>query len=375
VRRLPREHTSSYGRTQPLKIQSQRGPIRYTSCDAGLRTVSPSGRLSGITANFEHDPASTWQCRVEPANRWTNAHTGTDPADTATSCHGLLAPVGRVGRVGHLAARQHPGLRGDPERVRFPPACPGHRSTDSQPAGDPDARRLDAVTAALAAGCDLLHTHAAARPDGSRLGRSEWVGMRVLSSRPRQHDFLFNTQRPCSWVAQVGAKVGARHQATPGDVQPLLAQVNATLGHVTATVALLPRRFDIRKAEIMRLFWARPSCPVDGDACNERPGNADRSAKQQDQELVPSRRIRVDPCCGRSDERLAGPGQIAAAYKRRARDSDLVRQWQRVGIDGDAQAEGRRPRATKSRNIGIGIGVVANQRQLESVRCSRRFLE
>ncbi len=51
----------------------------------------------------------------------------------------------------------------------------------------------------------------------------------MLSSRLGQLDFLFNPQKLCSWAAQVGANVHS-HRAMPGDVQPLTAQVNATLG-------------------------------------------------------------------------------------------------------------------------------------------------
>ncbi len=45
-------------------------------------------------------------------------------------------------------------------------------------------------------------------------------------------EVLFNRQKPSPCAALVGAKVGANvhsHQATPGDVQPPLLLVNATL--------------------------------------------------------------------------------------------------------------------------------------------------
>jgi hypothetical protein len=45
--------------------------------------------------------------------------------------------------------------------------------------------------------------------------------------------FSVNRQKPGSWAALVGAKVGANvhsHQAMPGDVQPALPQVNGTPG-------------------------------------------------------------------------------------------------------------------------------------------------
>jgi hypothetical protein len=46
-------------------------------------------------------------------------------------------------------------------------------------------------------------------------------------------EVLFNRQEPGSWAAVVGANVGANvhsRQATPGDVQPPLPQVNGTPG-------------------------------------------------------------------------------------------------------------------------------------------------
>jgi hypothetical protein len=48
-------------------------------------------------------------------------------------------------------------------------------------------------------------------------------------------DFLFSRQKSSSWVALVGAKVGANvrsNQAMPGNVQPPSAQVNVPLGDV-----------------------------------------------------------------------------------------------------------------------------------------------
>lgn len=57
---------------------------------------------------------------------------------------------------------------------------------------------------------------------------------RVLPRRvKRLGESGLGEQKLCSLAAQVGAKVGANvhsHQAMPGDVQPLSAQVNATLG-------------------------------------------------------------------------------------------------------------------------------------------------
>ena len=65
----------------------------------------------------------------------------------------------------------------------FLPPAPASTIRPGAPhAADPAARRLDAATAALAAGRDLLHTHVSARPDGSRIDRSEWATSRHLGA-------------------------------------------------------------------------------------------------------------------------------------------------------------------------------------------------
>jgi hypothetical protein len=76
---------------------------------------------------------------------------------------------------------------------------------DSSSAADPDARRLDAVTAALTAGRDLLHTHVAARPDGSRLDRSEWAP--VVTSAPVARALLLELGLWARRTAEHGARI------------------------------------------------------------------------------------------------------------------------------------------------------------------------
>lgn len=62
---------------------------------------------------------------------------------------------------------------------------------------------------------------------------------RLLRREPQYFDLgcvtrcLFNRQKPGSWAALVGAKVGANmhsHWATLGDIQPALPQVKGPLG-------------------------------------------------------------------------------------------------------------------------------------------------
>jgi hypothetical protein len=64
---------------------------------------------------------------------------------------------------------------------------------------------------------------------------SSVAGNRSNLISPAKLDYQFKSQKPGSWAAQVGAKVGANvhsHQATPGDVEPPLPQVNGTPGDI-----------------------------------------------------------------------------------------------------------------------------------------------
>ena len=77
---------------------------------------------------------------------------------------------------------------------------PGHRR-----AAGPAARRLHAVAGALAAGCDLLHTHVGTRPDGSRLERSEWAP--VVTSVPVARALLLELGLWARRLAEHGARI------------------------------------------------------------------------------------------------------------------------------------------------------------------------
>jgi hypothetical protein len=97
----------------------------------------------------------------------------------------------------------------------FLPSAPASttRPGDQHTAG-PAARTLDAATAALAAGRDLLHTHVTARPDGSPLDRSEWAP--VITSEPITRALLLELGLWARRTAEQGARIAlpgpaARH--------------------------------------------------------------------------------------------------------------------------------------------------------------------
>jgi hypothetical protein len=87
-------------------------------------------------------------------------------------------------------------------------------STARQRTADPATRTLDAATAALVAGRDLLHTHVTARPDGSPLDRSEWAP--VITSEPVTRALLLELGLWARRTAEQGARIAlpgpaARH--------------------------------------------------------------------------------------------------------------------------------------------------------------------
>ena len=87
----------------------------------------------------------------------------------------------------------------------LPPAPASTSRPGASHAADPAARRLDAATAALAAGRDLLHTHVTARPDGSRIDRSEWGP--VVTSEPVARALLLELGLWARQTAELGARI------------------------------------------------------------------------------------------------------------------------------------------------------------------------
>jgi hypothetical protein len=79
----------------------------------------------------------------------------------------------------------------------------GWDKQSGQPAADSLASRLDGVAASLATGRDLLHTHFAPRPGGSRQDRSEWAA--VVVSTPVTRALLVELAGCARRIAPQGA--------------------------------------------------------------------------------------------------------------------------------------------------------------------------
>jgi hypothetical protein len=147
---------------------------------------------------------------------------------------------------------------------------PGHLHT-----ADPAAHRLDAATALLTAGRDLLHTHVAARPDGTRVDRSEWAP--VVTSTPVARALLLELGL---WARRVAAH-GAR-QALPGpaarrgtgEERHRLNAACQWLWMLDSAAQATQRRHPISAGEVQLLH----SIPVNARAPRRIPGNAETVA-------------------------------------------------------------------------------------------------
>jgi hypothetical protein len=126
-------------------------------------------------------------------------------------------------------------------------------------AADPLARRLDAVTGTLAAGRDLLHTHTAVQPDGSRRERSEWAP--VITSAPVARALLLELGLWARRTAEHGAQItlpgpAARHGT--GEERHRLNTACQWLWVLDCAVQDAQRHHPVTTAEI-RLLHAIPA--------------------------------------------------------------------------------------------------------------------
>jgi hypothetical protein len=143
----------------------------------------------------------------------------------------------------------------------FLQSVPSTGPLDSPPAAYPDAHRLDAVTAALTAGLDLLHTHVATRPDGSRLDRSEWAP--AVTSAPVTRALLPELGLWARRIAEGGARMALPGPATGRGTGQERYRLNGAcqwLWVLDSTVQAAQRHQPVSATEI-RLLHAIPRTP------------------------------------------------------------------------------------------------------------------
>jgi hypothetical protein len=125
-------------------------------------------------------------------------------------------------------------------------------------ADDPAARRLDAAIAALAAGRDLLHTHVCARPDGSRIDRSEWGP--VVTSEPVARALMLELGLWARRTAGLGARIALPGPAARGGTGEERYRLNAAcqwLWVLDSAVRAAQHRQPVSAADV-RLLHAIP---------------------------------------------------------------------------------------------------------------------
>jgi hypothetical protein len=142
-------------------------------------------------------------------------------------------------------------------------APPGAGRPGRRRAADPAARRLDAAAGTLAAGRDLLHTHIAVQPDGSRLERSEWAP--VITSAPVARALLLELGLWARRAAEHGARIAlpgpaARHGT--GEQRHRLNTACQWLWVLDCAVQDAQRHHPVTTAEIRLLHDIPASTPA-----------------------------------------------------------------------------------------------------------------
>ena len=151
-------------------------------------------------------------------------------------------------------------------------APPDAGPPDRPPTADPAARRLDAVTALLAAGRDLLHTHVAARPDGTRMDRSGWAP--VVTSAPVARALLLELGLWARRTAAQGARQtlpGPAARRGTGEERHRLNAACQWLWVLDVAVQTTQRRHPVSAAEVQLLH----AIPVNAPAPRRIPGHAE----------------------------------------------------------------------------------------------------
>jgi hypothetical protein len=139
----------------------------------------------------------------------------------------------------------------------------GIRRPSYRRAADPVARRLDAVAGTLAAGRDLLHTHIAVQPDGSRRELSEWAP--VVTSAPIARALLLELGLWARWAAEHGARItlpGPAARLGTGEQRHRLNTACQWLWVLDCAVQDAQRHHPVTMAEIRLLHAIPASTPV-----------------------------------------------------------------------------------------------------------------
>jgi hypothetical protein len=119
-------------------------------------------------------------------------------------------------------------------------------------------RRLDAATAVLAAGRDLLYTHVAARPDGSPLDRSQWAP--VITAEPIARVLLLELGLWARRTAEHGARIALPGPAARNGTSAEREQLNTAcqwLWMLDSAVQAAQHRHPVSAADV-RLLHAIP---------------------------------------------------------------------------------------------------------------------
>ena len=121
-------------------------------------------------------------------------------------------------------------------------------------AADPAAQTLDAAATALATGRDLLHTHVTARPDGSRIDRSEWGP--VVTSEPVARALLLELGLWARRIAEHGARIalpGPAAQRGSGEERYRLNTACQWLWVLDSAVQAAQRHQPVSSSDVMLL--------------------------------------------------------------------------------------------------------------------------
>ncbi len=192
----------------------------------------------------------------------------------------------------------------------------------------PAAHGPDAAATTLATGRDLMHSHIGLRPDGTRLGRTEWApvvmsatvartllaelagwarqvapqGSRLALARAPSRPWLAEDQRnlnaACQWLWRPGAAVEWAHRQ-----DPVLAD-DVRLLHAIPSGALEPRRLPPDPKRSLNCARERPAAPSESAEPRKAPAptqpgprSSAQSHSASPRPAPPSSAITARSCC------------------------------------------------------------------------------